>query len=352
MPTVMLVVRLRGRGTSSGLGLVPTRPLAGLSDSSPSRASRRGDLVLDIGAGDGALTAPLLELGARVVAIELHPGRAAALRRRFGDDVRVVQVDAADLRLPRRPFRVVANPPWAITDATPAAPAPPASRLVRADLLLKRSATRRWVDARRPRTATTSAPAPRSLAEPSVPAPDRWPSPRDRADSRSPPATRQDAIVSADDSSDEWDALGERFVDHHYASLRGRVRTHVIDEHLRAHLAPPPLHVVDVGGGAGHQSLPLARAGYEVTIVDPSPSMLERAAQLLAQRRRPGGRPGAARRGERRGCAGRSRGSRVRRRPLPWRADVPRRSDATGGRAVRARRPRRGSCRSWPRTSR
>ena len=96
-----------------------------------------------------------------------------------------------------------------------------------------------------------------------------------------PPATSQDAIVSTDDSRDEWDALGERFVGHHYASLRGRVRTHVIDEHLRAHLAAPPLHVVDVGGGAGHQSLPLARAGYEVTIVDPSPSMLERAARLL-----------------------------------------------------------------------
>ena len=29
MPMVTLVVRLRGRGTSSGLGLVPTRPLLG-----------------------------------------------------------------------------------------------------------------------------------------------------------------------------------------------------------------------------------------------------------------------------------------------------------------------------------
>lgn len=107
----------------------------------------RGDLVVDVGAGDGALTAPLLERGARVIAIELHPGRAAALRRRFGDDVRVVQADAADLRLPRRPFRVVANPPWAITDPLLRRLLHPASRLVRADLLLKRSATRRWVEA-------------------------------------------------------------------------------------------------------------------------------------------------------------------------------------------------------------
>jgi SAM-dependent methyltransferase len=40
--------------------------------------------------------------------------------------------------------------------------------------------------------------------------------------------------------------------------------------------------VVDIGGGGGHQSVPLARAGYEVTIVDPSPAMLERAEQLIA----------------------------------------------------------------------
>ncbi len=106
----------------------------------------RGDLVLDVGAGDGALTAPLLERGARVIAIELHPGRAAALRRRFGNDVRVVQADAADLRLPRRTFRVVANPPWAITDPLLRRLLHPASRLIRADLLLKRSAARRWAE--------------------------------------------------------------------------------------------------------------------------------------------------------------------------------------------------------------
>jgi 23S rRNA (adenine-N6)-dimethyltransferase len=107
----------------------------------------QGDLVLDVGAGDGALTAPLLECGARVVAVELHAGRAASLRRRFGDKVRVVQADAADLRLPRRPFRVVANPPWAITDALLRRLLHPSSRLVRGDLLLKRSAARRWAEA-------------------------------------------------------------------------------------------------------------------------------------------------------------------------------------------------------------
>ncbi len=81
---------------------------------------------------------------------------------------------------------------------------------------------------------------------------------------------------------DAWSSLAHRFVDQHYGSLRGRVRTHVIHQHLLAHLAPPPLRIVDVGGGAGHQSIPLAREGYEVTIVEPSASMLERAEQLIA----------------------------------------------------------------------
>jgi S-adenosylmethionine-dependent methyltransferase len=83
--------------------------------------------------------------------------------------------------------------------------------------------------------------------------------------------------------ADEWEVLGPKFVDGHYGSLRGRVRTRVIDAHLREHLAPPPLRVVDVGGGAGNQSIPLARAGYDVTIVDLSAAMLERAEAAIAR---------------------------------------------------------------------
>ena len=80
---------------------------------------------------------------------------------------------------------------------------------------------------------------------------------------------------------DVWAPLAARFVDGHYGSLRGRVRTHVIHQHLTIHLAPS-VPVVDVGGGAGTQSIPLARVGHQVTIVDPSPAMLERAEQALA----------------------------------------------------------------------
>ncbi|MFB9837004.1 rRNA adenine N-6-methyltransferase family protein, partial [Actinoallomurus acaciae] len=77
---------------------------------------RPGQLVLDIGAGRGALTTHLLAAGARVVAVEAHPGRAAWLRERFaGTGVTVVESDVLDLPLPRRPFRVVAGPPYAIS---------------------------------------------------------------------------------------------------------------------------------------------------------------------------------------------------------------------------------------------
>ena len=52
-------------------------------------------------------------------------------------------------------------------------------------------------------------------------------------------------------------------------------------QQLLEHLPPPPAPVLDVGGGAGHQSFPLARAGYDVTLLDPSPAMLDKARQRL-----------------------------------------------------------------------
>jgi S-adenosylmethionine-dependent methyltransferase len=82
-------------------------------------------------------------------------------------------------------------------------------------------------------------------------------------------------------ATDAWAPLADQFVNGHYGSLRGRVRTYVIDRQLREHLVRAPARIVDVGGGAGNQSIPLARDGYEVTIVDPSQAMLARAEQML-----------------------------------------------------------------------
>lgn len=81
---------------------------------------------------------------------------------------------------------------------------------------------------------------------------------------------------------DPWAPLADLFVDGHYGTVRGAVRTRVLDAHLRHHLAPPPAAVVDVGGGAGNQSVPLAAAGYSVVLVDPSGAMLDKARARLA----------------------------------------------------------------------
>jgi 23S rRNA (adenine-N6)-dimethyltransferase len=100
--------------------------------------------VLDIGAGEGALTEHLLRAGARVVAVELNPRRACILRERF-PGITVVQDDAVAMRLPGRPFRVVANPPYGISSSLLRTLLAPGSRLVAADLVLQRAVVRKYV---------------------------------------------------------------------------------------------------------------------------------------------------------------------------------------------------------------
>ncbi len=80
---------------------------------------------------------------------------------------------------------------------------------------------------------------------------------------------------------DAWAGLADKFADEAYASVKGYVRTYVMHQQLLEHLPAPPAPVLDVGGGGGHQSFPLAQAGYDVTLLDPSPAMLEKAQQRL-----------------------------------------------------------------------
>lgn len=105
--------------------------------------------MLDIGAGRGVITRELVRVGARVIAVELHRGRAAGLRERFaGAPVTVVRADAADLRLPQRPFTVVANPPFGITTALVRRLTSRTSRLERACIVLPTWAVERWASGR------------------------------------------------------------------------------------------------------------------------------------------------------------------------------------------------------------
>jgi SAM-dependent methyltransferase len=65
-------------------------------------------------------------------------------------------------------------------------------------------------------------------------------------------------------------------------TLRRVVRHELVDRGLTEHLPGPPARIVDVGGGAGQQSIRLARKGYEVTILDPSREMLDEARRRVA----------------------------------------------------------------------
>ena len=82
-------------------------------------------------------------------------------------------------------------------------------------------------------------------------------------------------------TDDTWASLVGQFADEAYASVKGYVRTYVMHQQLLEHLPPPPAPVLDVGGGAGHQSFPLAQTGYDVTLLDSSPAMLDKARQRL-----------------------------------------------------------------------
>ena len=95
------------------------------------------DLVLDLGAGSGRLTAELAQVARHVLAVELDPAWATALRGRW-PNVEVIEGDAACIRLPREPFRVLANLPFdRTTDLLRLLLDDPRAALVRADMIVE-----------------------------------------------------------------------------------------------------------------------------------------------------------------------------------------------------------------------
>jgi 23S rRNA (adenine-N6)-dimethyltransferase len=73
--------------------------------------------IIEIGAGDGALTWELQRLGRPLTAVEVDPHRAASLARRTAASTRVVDDDFLRYRLPRTPHVVVGNLPFHLTTA-------------------------------------------------------------------------------------------------------------------------------------------------------------------------------------------------------------------------------------------
>ena len=95
---------------------------------------RSSDLVLDLGAGAGILTAALARSGAHVTAVEIDSDLAARLRQRFDD---VVEGDALRVALPRDPFKVVANLPFGAGTAILRRLLDPRVPLERADVIVE-----------------------------------------------------------------------------------------------------------------------------------------------------------------------------------------------------------------------
>ena len=77
------------------------------------------DVVYDIGAGTGVVTALLARRAGRVIAIEKDGALCDHLRRRFAGwpNVSVRHSDFLELRLPREPYKVFASPPFDVTAA-------------------------------------------------------------------------------------------------------------------------------------------------------------------------------------------------------------------------------------------
>ena len=153
----MFRVRVRAGARSSGSTSWPGAWLA--AELVEQAGVGAGDLVVEIGAGTGVLTEALARRAGRVVAVEYDPRLAERARARLAGfrNVRVVTADALALPMPRRPFRVVANPPFGSTTAIlRRLLGDPRTRLERADLILQEQAARRYA-ARRPATPETIA---------------------------------------------------------------------------------------------------------------------------------------------------------------------------------------------------
>lgn len=100
----------------------------------------RGDLVVEIGAGTGVITRQLARRAGRVIAVELDPRFASRLRKQYASarNVQVVGADALRVPLPRKPYRVVGNLPFARTTAILRRLLDdPSGALMRADLVVQ-----------------------------------------------------------------------------------------------------------------------------------------------------------------------------------------------------------------------
>ena len=75
----------------------------------------KSDLIVEIGAGLGALTKPLVKRAGKVVAVEIDTFLARKLRNTLGSNAEVVATDFLTLELPSASYSIIGNLPYAQT---------------------------------------------------------------------------------------------------------------------------------------------------------------------------------------------------------------------------------------------
>jgi 23S rRNA (adenine-N6)-dimethyltransferase len=75
----------------------------------------RSDLVVEIGAGRGALTLPLSRRAGRVIAVEIDASLTSRLDGQFDDRVAIVNDDFLDMPLPATAYKAFGNVPFSLT---------------------------------------------------------------------------------------------------------------------------------------------------------------------------------------------------------------------------------------------
>lgn len=106
----------------------------------------KNDLVVEFGAGKGALTQPLSLKAGQIFAVEYDPQHVNLLKADFShsDHVRIIQQDILKFSLPKAPFKLVANIPYAITTPIFEMVLNPFTRLQNGMIIIEKGAAKRF----------------------------------------------------------------------------------------------------------------------------------------------------------------------------------------------------------------